>query len=278
METTFNYCVNNGILGVGWRTSSDRNTRVWDEYYEEASKEHDNLNVCRYINEWMNQGDLIWTRDILGQYYIARATSGWEYWTTEESKRLDIDIANIFRCEIKKVNIDDVPGKVVACFRAPRTIQEIADIKAVEYTKCLWNTLSGNNVYEVDRDKFSDIFMMLDDEETEDLVFLYLQSIGWHVIPNSRKADTMSFEYLCVKPSSGELAGTQVKTGNSAINKDEYKDISHKTYLFQSNGNYTGSSCEQVEVIDKEELIVFLKKSLGWLPRAIKRKVEMVGL
>jgi hypothetical protein len=43
--------------------------------------------------------------------------------------------------------------------------------------------------------------MMLDDEETEDLVFLNLQSQGWYVLPNSRKGDTMSFEYLAVNPN-----------------------------------------------------------------------------
>jgi hypothetical protein len=218
METTFDHCMRNGILGVGWRTSSDRNTSSWDEYYEEASKEHDNLQVCKYIHKWVSKGDLVWTRAPSGQYYLAQVSSGWEYWTTEESRRLDIDIANIFRCNIKRVDIDEVPGKIVACFRATRTIQEVADLRACEYSRHLWNVLSGQQIYEIDKASYSDIFMMLDDQETEDLVFLYLQSKGWYVIPHSRKADTMSFEYLCVNPLTGKVAGTQVKTGETPLN------------------------------------------------------------
>lgn len=276
MPTTFDYCIRNGILGVGWRTSSDRNTKNWDEYYEEASQEHDNLNVCKYIHKWVSPGDLVWTRAPSSHYYLARVSSGWEYWTTEESKRLDIDIANIFRCELKRVDIDDVPGKIVACFRATRTIQEVADDRAYEYSRHLWNVLSGQAIYEIDKAAYSDIFMMLDDEETEDLVFLYLQSKGWYVIPHSRKGDTMTFEYLCVNPLTGQVAGTQVKTGEAPLNKDDYTQFSHKTFLFQPNERYMGTGAENVECIARVELLEFLKKSAAWLPKSFKRKIEIV--
>jgi hypothetical protein len=276
MQNTFGYCIRNGILGVGWRTSSDRNTKNWDEYYAEASQEHENLQVCKYINKWVGPGDLVWTRDPSGQYFLARVLSGWEYWTTEESRQQDIDIANIFRCEIKQVAIDEVPGKIVACFRATRTIQEVADHKASEYTRHLWNVLSGQQIYEIDRASYSDIFMMLDDEETEDLVFLYLQSKGWYVIPHSRKGDTMSFEYLCVNPVTGEIAGTQVKTGEAFIDRQDYANLNHKTFLFQPNGRYSGSDAENTKVIAREELLVFLQKSASWLPMSFKRKMEIV--
>ena len=170
MYTTFDYCLRNRLLGVGWRTNSQNNTKNWDEYFNEAFQIHDNLQICKYIQEWVSEGDLVWTRDAEGQYYLARVTSGWEYWASPEANELDIDVANIFRCVFKSVDIDAVPGKIVACFRAPRTIQEIADNKAREYSKHLWNTLSHEQAYQIDKSAYSDIFMMLDDEETEDLV------------------------------------------------------------------------------------------------------------
>jgi hypothetical protein len=125
MLVTFAYCLTNGLLGVGWRTNSGRNTTDWDQYYNEASTLHDNLNVCMYIRKWVSKGDLMWTRDPRGQYYLARVTSGWEYWISKEAIQLDIDIANIIRCEFQKVEIDKVAGKVKACFRARRTIQKL---------------------------------------------------------------------------------------------------------------------------------------------------------
>lgn len=276
MKTTFGYCVQEGILGVGWRTSSGRNTRIWDEYYTEASQEHPNLQVCSYIHKSIRLGDLVWTRDPSSHYYLARVLSGWEYWTTEKSNRLDIDIANVFRCELKRVDIDEVPGKIVACFRPSRTIQRIEDTKAREYSRHLWNKLNGHEAYPIDKSKYSDIFMMLDDEETEDLVFLYLQSKGWLVVPHSRKGDTMTFEFLCVNPTTGQVAATQVKTGNTSLNRDNYTQFQHKTFLFQSNDNYSGRGADNVETIPRQELVDFMNKSLPWLPKSFKRKAEIV--
>lgn len=276
MRATFDYCLRERILGVGWRTPSNRNTTNWDEYFSEASQVHDNLQVCKYIRKWVSPGDLVWTRDPSGNYYLGRVTSGWEYWTTEESRRLDIDIANIFRCEMKRIAIDEVPGKIIACFRATRSIQEIADHKACEYTRYLWNTLSEQETYQIDKTKYSDIFMMLNDEETEDLVFLYLQSRGWYVVPHSRKGDTMTFEYLCVNPLNGQVAGTQVKTGNVALNKDEYAQFGHKVFLFQANDLFNGVGSDNVEPIPRSELIEFINKAAPWLPKSLRRKIELV--
>lgn len=277
MKTTFDYCLREGILGVGWRTISGQNTKNWDEYYQEASQEHDNLQVCKYIQKWVSHGDLVWTRDPSGHYYLARVLSGWEYWTTEESRQLDIDIANVFRCELKRVAIDEVPGKIVACFRATRSIQEIADEKAREYSRYLWNALSEQEIYKINNLNFSDIFMMLDAEETEDLVFLYLQSKGWYVVPHSRKGDTMTFEYLCVNPVTGQMAGTQVKTGNTPLNRDDYIQFQHKVFLFQANDIYHGNEADNIEHIPRKELVDFLSKSVLWLPKSFKRKMEIVN-
>lgn len=277
MPTTFDYCLKNGVLGVGWRTNSNKNTKNWDEYFNEASQMHDNLQICKYINKWVSEGDLVWTRDAVGQYYLARVTSGWEYWTSQEANDLDIDVANIFRVVFKSVEIDAVPGKIVACFRATRSIQEVADTKAREYSKHLWNILSNAKVYQIDKSKFSDIFMMLDDEETEDLVFLYLQSKGWYVLPNSRKGDTMSFEYLAVNPKTGEKALSQVKTGQVPINKDDYAHYPQKIFLFQSNEIYTGVGAQNVICISRDELLELLNKSISWLPKSFKRKVEVAN-
>ncbi|WP_350282807.1 hypothetical protein, partial [Nitrosomonas sp.] len=257
---------------------SGRNTRDWDEYYQEASHEHGNLAVCKYIHDWIDPGDLVWTRDPFGNYYLARVLSRWEYWATEEARRLDIDIANIFRCELKRVDTDGVPGKIVACFRASRTIQKITDDKAYEYSRYLWNTLNGQDIYEINKAKCLDAFMMLDAEETEDVVFLYLQTIGWYVVPHWRKGDSMTFEYLCVNPQDGQVAGVQVKTGNTPLNRDDYAPFPHKVFLFQTNDIYSGVGGSNIECISREQLMVFLDKAVSWLPKSLRRKFEIAGL
>jgi hypothetical protein len=278
-QTTFKYCLDNRLLGVGWRTKSQRNTKNWDEYFNEASQDYRNLQICKYIQKWVSEGDLVWTRNSKGQYYLAHVVSGWEYWTSPEAIEQDIDVANIFRCVFPEndIDIDEVPGKVVACFRASRTIQEITDSRAREYSKYLWNKLSNKQIYEIDKSEYSDIFMMLDDEETEDLLFLYLQSQGWYVIPNSRKGDTMSFEYLVVNPQTKEKALTQVKTGEVVLSIDKYSHLPNKVFLFQSNERYTGTSAENVTCVSRRELLEFLDKSIAWLPKSFLTKMEIVN-
>lgn len=276
-KTTFQYCLDNGVLGVGWRLNEYQHIVEWDKYEGLAAPVHDNLNTCRYIKKKVGEGDLVWTRDTEGQYYLARVLSGWEYWQSPEAIENDIDVANVFRCELRKVDIDNVPGKVVACFRPARTIQEIADPKSVEYSKHLWNKLSGTSTYAVNMKGIADIFTMLDDEETEDLVFLYLQKLGWFVVPNSRKADTMSYEYLLVKPETAQRALVQVKTGDVPLNVADYTGLAEKVFLFQANEIYVGGNDRDVCCITRGEMNDFLTESLSWLPGIFKKKLDLIS-
>ncbi len=276
-KTTFHYCVEQGVLGVGWRLPEYRHITDWAEYEALAAPVHDNLSTCQYIARWVGAGDLIWTRDTEGQYYLAKALSGWEYWQSQYAIDNDIDIANVFRCELRKVDIDNVPGKVVACFRPARTIQVIADPQAIEYSKHLWNRLSGTSDYVVNVGGIADIFTMLDDEETEDLVFLYLQTLGWYVVPNSRKADTMSYEYLLVNPISAQRALVQVKTGEVSLDVADYAGLTEQVFLFQANERYIGNSSDGVRCISRKEMLDFLDRSLPWLPGIFKKKLDLIS-
>lgn len=276
METTFAYCLSHGFLGVGWRVDNLPNTNIWEEYSVKASAAFDSFQGCTYIHRWIEPGDLVWTRDTSGRYYLARVTSRWEYWMCEEAIKSDIDIANVFRCEICSVEVDSVPGKVVASFRARRSIQEVASESALEYSKFLWNELAGKQIYEIEKGTFQDIFMLLDDRETEDLVFLFLQTQGWLVLPNSRQSDTIAFEYLLVKPASGEIAAVQVKTGNTRLDPDSYSQYGHRVFLFQANDNYGAGSNPNVICIFRNDLIDFLQRSQRWLPGNLRRKVALI--
>ena len=234
MADTFAYCIQEGILGVGWRTESNVSTTNWETYHAEASAIYDNLNICKYIKRRVEEGSLIWTRDTRGNYYLARVLSGWEYFVTEEARRRNIDIGNVIRVAFEKVSTDEVPGKVVASFRPARTFQEINDPTAREYSKFIWNKRSGKSIYDIDRQIIQnyDLFSLLDSEEVEDIVFLFLQNSGWFVVPNSRKADTMAFEYLVINPHTRVQAQVQVKTGGSSLSRTAYQELPFPVILF----------------------------------------------
>ena len=275
-KTAVDYCLENGVLGVGWRINSTKNLTEWEEYLKEAIPLHKKVQVCKYIKMWVSKDDLVWTRNTEGKYFLAKVESGWEYWMSEKAIEMNIDIANIFRVKFLPVEPDAVPGKVVACFRATRTIQKIQSRPAIEYSKHLWNILSQSVEFEVDSNYASDIFEMLDDEETEDLIFMYPQYNGWFLVPNSRKKDTMSYEFLAVNPKTGERAISQVKTGNSGINRDDYASYSDRVFLFQSKEIYAGTESENIVCLSRKQMLEFLKQAKLWLPSTIQKKIDLM--
>ena len=119
MDATFAYCVNQELLGVGWRVDGLANTEDWKVYKQAATQLYRSIQQPCYINRNVDLGDLVWTRDPRAHYYLARVTSRWRYWTCPEGEANDIDIANIFRCNFYHVLLDEVPGKVISNFGAP---------------------------------------------------------------------------------------------------------------------------------------------------------------
>jgi hypothetical protein len=275
MAETFQYCLKHSILGVGWRAPSLTCTKDWDTYTQEADPIHGKGTGVYYIKKWIQPDDLVWTRDVNGQYYLARVLSGWEYWTTPEAEEQDLDVANIFRCEILPIEIGKVPGKVVACFRPTRSTQEICDSHARVFSQFLWNQSKGIDVYPIDPSLGSDLFMLLDSEELEDVIFLYLQYKGWFVVPNSRKGDTMSFEYLAVDPKTGRQAVAQVKSGKTPIHQEDYHAYAEDVFLFQAHGHYHGVGKPNITCIAPKEIEDFVAVAYPWLPSCIRLKIDL---
>ena len=279
-EFTFNYCLKENVLGLGYQTYSDKKVTTWGEFISEASIHHSPkaLKNVRTFKDKVKKDDLIWTRSPSGVRYLAKVNSEWEYYSTEDAK--NADIVNIVRCDLYQIpSIDDVPGKIDACFRSPRTFQMVDDYSCLRYSQYLWNKLSGSIFYETTHEPLENIFSFLSAEEAENLVFIFLQTQGWIVIPNSRKADTMSFEFFAKNKSSGEVATVQVKTGGDVLDRNNYKDRNDigRTFLFQTNNYYLGDQSEKVECLSPEFMNQFIEKNLKILPANITRWHEIVS-
>ena len=278
-EDTFQYCLDNKLLGVGWRLPGEEltATKNFDVYEEKYGK----VPQVRYIKNNVKKGDLVWTRGVgnkhSGKHFIARVSSEWEYWNPKEVSKHDTDIVNIFRCDsIREVEADQVPGKVKSSFNGRgNTIQRVTGKNILEESKCLWNSLSRKNVYTINKSGIN-LFDMLTAEEAEDILFLYLQEKGWRVIPNSRKGSTMKYEFLVKHPNTGELAKTQVKVGKTKLNRAEYK--SGRWFLWQLHGIYTGAEADNVTCISRDAIKEFIKSSQKWLPKWLTLKEKNFGL
>lgn len=287
---SFAYCLEKGVLGVGWQVPISDDARLsWAEYLRLAAQEHGaaNLSRVRYLHDNIKRGDLIWTRDAGGRYYLAKvvgppdqlceANSAWEYFDTPRGR--DADIVNVVRCRILPVpQADDIPGKIVACFRPSRAIQAVADENALIYSRMLWNELAGAMEHSIPVNPQLNLFSFLDSETTEDVIFIYLQYQDWIVIPNSRRADTMRYEFVAVHRDTYERAVVQVKTGSTPLALNEWGGFRERVFLFQSNGIYTGVSTPNVHPLAPATIQAFLSEHCQMMPRSVQRWIEFTRL
>jgi len=257
---------------MGWAVHfPDQRLLTWEEYEALATDVHGggDLSRVRFLRSNVRKDDLIWTRDTRGRYFLARVTSPWEYFETQDS--LDADIVNVVRCRILEVTaVDDIPGKVVACFRPSRTIQRIADSVAVTYTRFLWNKLSGQDDYPLPLLVGLSLFSLLDAETVEDVIFIYLQLQGWLVVPHSRKVDTMGFEFVLINRETKERATVQVKTGNTPLDRSDWKNLG-TVFLFQASGIYNGEEIPKVVCLLPESILRFVMDNLPLMPAVVQR-------
>lgn len=269
-KVSFDYCLKENVLGLGWQTETQNNGVAWKEYESEASEIYGSgeLSRVRYLKNNLKKDDLIWTRNEEGNYYLGKVVSEWEYFSNPEAQ--DADIVNVVRCELIKVpSIDDVPGKVVACFRPSKTIQSIRDETASNYSKYLWNKISGNGFYSLPSEKYKNVYSFLGSEETEDVIFIYLQIQGWVVVPNSRKGDTMSYEFYAVNRETKEKAIVQVKTGHTPLSPKDWENRKEKVFLFQASGNYNGTTDGNVVCLKPDDIESFMYTYRDILPSNI---------
>ncbi len=269
------------MLGLGYQTKTDKKIFKWEDYETEARVSDYSPRQIKYVSFFrrnVKKDDLIWTRSPIGEYFLAKVNSGWEYFLNEDAKKADI--VNIVRCDIKRIpSLSDVPGKVVSCFTVPLTFQSIQNEACLIYSQYLWNELNTSDSYKRSNYPLNNIFSFLSPEEAEDLVFVYLQTEGWIVIPNSRKADTKSFEFIAKNKTNGEVAAVQVKTGGVPLDINNYKDRNDisRTFLFQTNNYYSGDKSEKVECLSPEFMNQFIEKNLKILPANITRWHEIVS-
>jgi hypothetical protein len=279
VKTAFNYCLEHGVLGVGWRITDSIDEISWEEYSSQAKQQFPNIDTVNYLKTRIKPNDLIWTRDALGDYYLAKVRSEWKYYNTIEANEEDIDIANVVEVDFIKIPTNEVPGKVIACFRATRTLQAINSEFVSEYSKYIWNKKSDKNIFNDITIKQNNIFDFIDSEELEDLVFVYLQLNNYIIVPNSRKADTMSYEYCAIDKQTKSNYLVQIKSGNTPLDFKKYQYTNENYILFQSNNLYINISLEneKTKVISREVIDEFIKTSFEYLPKVIQNKIEIIN-
>ena len=278
------FCIDNKIVGVGW--SIDKNTETtisWDEYYAEAENKYYRNGdkgwwpAVNALHNRMSEDDLIWTRDSSNNYYLGRIRSPWRYDTSQECSKADM--VNIRDCDWCRVGAEDkVPAAIVNRFISRRTVQAMnSNIVAVRSFTKSKAAEQWPDTYE--REALSgDIFDCLPPEECEDVLAIYLQmSRNYYLVPSTCKKSTQDYEYILMDRKTGESAAAQVKSGQTALDIDNYVEIdTDKVFLFATSGTYYGRPDPKVETVDPATVRDFIYENKELMPEKIRFWIEQI--
>jgi hypothetical protein len=256
------------VLGVGWQVEVSAGGSSYQALAIEEYGGAVALSRVLYLHDHVRAGDLIWTRDTRGKYDLARVESPWEYYYTPEGR--NADVVNVVRCRLLEVpRADDVSGKIVACFRATRTIESITDSTAVFYSQVLGTELAERTEYAVPLGHEHNIFFYLDSETTEDVVFIYLQPAGWIVIPHSRKTDTMGYEFVVIH--------SETRDRGVGLDLGGWTGLTKRGVLFQANGVYSGEPSPNVVALSPAAMEDFMRANGDMMPASVRRWLQHTG-
>ena len=138
-------------LAIGWSRIFEGRDLTFEEYYQIIKSENNRAKPVLNRFKEARIDDLYWTRDLNGIYWICRVTGPVETHLNEE-----LDIGAILPVEAYSFGMQ-VPGQIKASFNRPRggTAQKIAEPIITEYSKLIYNRLSGNSHNEVKKMKGS---------------------------------------------------------------------------------------------------------------------------
>ena len=275
------FCLSNNIMGVGWPIQTNSRKVEWDEYFEKAKQfykeERKDKGWWPALNAIKNRvkfDDLCWTRDLNGIYYLGRINNKhWQYST--KSLNCQADIVNYRSCIWYKAGeVDSVPGKIVNRFIRGRALEKVTGKTIMEFSKFLFNNLSQENYYSADVIE-PDFFSLIHSDDCEDIVALFLQNKGYHLIPSSCKKSTANYEYVLKHKEDGHRGVAQVKKGEVDLYLDKYEELNSKVYLFTTKGNYVGEASSNVSVLDKQEVQKFVKNNKYIMPDKVNTWIKM---
>ncbi|SKC19639.1 hypothetical protein [Dyadobacter psychrophilus] len=268
-DDVVDYCIKNNISGIGWPVSEEVKS---PSEYEQAVRKKYNGSVPSVI--FANKpvpGEYIWARDLNGKYYLGCIKSDWFY--SNDPLHIELDIPNQRECEWIEIGSEEnIPGKIIACFRPAKSFQAIHEPLMHQFTKWAFSREIDRNKFETDLTSEgiteATFFKFIGADDCEDVVGLYLQKIkGYCIIPSSCKPATIGYEFILKHSITSQTAVAQVKQGNVGLD-ERLRGIADHIYLFSTNGKVQADS-DDVTVLSASELFYFVCKHRNILPSRI---------
>lgn len=272
------FCLNGDkqFLAIGWSYIYEKGKKIknFEDFYYAVKEDVSRINHAFNVFRDAVEGDLFWTRDLEGNYWIYRAIE------KAQMKYDDsMDIGVVLPIIAYKSGLQ-IPGQIKASFNRPRggIAEGLYDEIIIEYSKHIYNVLSGTEKYVCTQLEGS-ILDNLPDFDLEELVIVYLQiEKNYYVLSNSiaNKSTTIKIECELISRDINKKrkAVVQVKGGKTkridALDYKPYADDGYEVYLYApviENMDLVPNCIK----ISREDLMSFYKEYKCILPDSITR-------
>ena len=269
------FCLNNSeqYVAIGWsRLSEGITSDDFREYYNRIKQENGKANPAINIFRNAKVDDLLWTRDLNGNYWICKVKSPVKVVC---DKRMDIGAF----IPVEAYNFGmQVPGQIKASFTRINggTAGYIRDGIIVEYSKLVFNQLSQSNYYQV-IPYVGGLLDNLPDFDLEELVISYLQvKENYYVLSNSIAKNSTTIKIECEMMSrdveNPRKAVVQVKGKKArelnALDFKQYVEEGYIVYLHAPKISNLDQLKNVVRIYDST-LLDFYEKNKPILPASI---------
>lgn len=277
-EELIDFCLNrkNQFLAIGWSCvdfEADDFSAFYNTVVEYVHGQKRRLNPALNTFKEACVNDLFWTRDLNGVYWICRVKKPAKAYLNRE-----LDIGAILPVEAYKFGLE-VPGQIKASFNRARggIVQRLHYPAIIEYSKFVFNKLSGKTYYALNLDIANNVIANLPDFELEELVISYLQIVkGYYLLSNSiaNKSTTVKIECQLISRDVNDVkkAVVQVKGPKAQVlDALDFKDYEDKGYYIYLYAPYIDNleKMKNAIRISADELYAFYTEYKTILPESI---------
>lgn len=160
------------------------------------------------------------------------------------------------------------------------SFSQIHNMTARHLSVRLYDDLMGNQPEPLELTPSEALRELLDPIDAEDLVATFLQARrNYMVMPASHRPDTPAYEQVLISREDGHRAIIQVKTGNSAVDLGLLRKAAGddaRAFAYSTTGRYSGDP-GNVEILDEEQLLGFVREQPQFLPRRVRRWFEYIA-
>ena len=281
------YCLDNNILGWGWKINNNSDdVQSLQKYKEKYGKSRSLTTAYNQIKD-MQDGDYCWAY-MNNNWYLGKIKGNFCFNAPDGYP----DFGMQHGCEWKVIKDKDlVPGYVTVHYKGTVKYLNVTDDFA-KYCQSLYEDTE-------EKPKNLNFWHLAHYEDLEDIVGLYLQKEkGYFVFPSTNKINTKDYEYMLIqKGIPNKNAVIQCKN-NSTVSDDvwkkfesgeEYKDKhifiltikkdnhpEKNNYIKSDDDMFKYSSADgRIHVFDENKLKEWARANLEILPKRIKKFLEL---